>query len=100
MSETAGKDSPMAKSKQTIPVVGGVDTHKDLHVAAVVDNYDQVMGTHSFATTRQGYKLMLASMRSLGGLQRIGVECTAAMVPAFEIYAGRWCRRFGGDCTG
>jgi len=68
----------MAKSKQTIPVVGGVDTHKDLHVAAVVDDYDQVLGTHSFATTRQGYKLMLTWMRSFGDLQRIGVECTGS----------------------
>ena len=68
----------MAKSKQTTSVVGGVDTHKDLHVAAVVDDNDQVLGTQSFATTRQGYKLMLTWMRSLGDLQRIGVECTGS----------------------
>jgi transposase len=78
MSETAGKDIPVTKSKQTIPVVGRVDTHKDLHVAAVVDNNDQVLGTQSFATTRQGYKLMLTWMRSFGDLQRIGVECTGS----------------------
>jgi transposase len=53
-------------------------THKDLHVAAVVDNNDQVLGTQNFATTRQGYKLMLAWMRSFGDLQRIGVECTGS----------------------
>ena len=68
----------MAKSIQTVPVVGGVDTHKDLHVAAVVDDNDQVLGTQSFATTRQGYKLMLTWMRSFGDLQRIGVECTGS----------------------
>lgn len=68
----------MAKSKQTTPVVGGVDTHKDLHVAAIVDDNDQVLGTQSFATTRQGYKLMLIWMRSFGDLQRIGVECTGS----------------------
>lgn len=68
----------MAKSKQSTPVVGGVDTHKDLHVAAVVDDNDQVLGTQSFATTRQGYKLMLTWMRSFGDLQRIGVECTGS----------------------
>ena len=68
----------MAKSKQTIPVVDGVDTHKDLHVAAVVDDNDQVLGTQSFATTRQGYKLMLTWMHSFGDLQRIGVECTGS----------------------
>ena len=36
-------------------VVGGVDTHKDLHVAALVDEQDRVLGTRCFATTRQGY---------------------------------------------
>ena len=51
--DTAGKDDPMVKSKQTTPVVGGVDTHKAPHVAAVVDDYDQMLGTQNFATTRQ-----------------------------------------------
>ena len=59
-------------------IVGGVDRHKDLHVAAVVDEQDRVLGTHSFATTRQGYRQMLAWMRSLGDLQRIGVESTGS----------------------
>lgn len=57
-------------------VVGGVDTHKDLHFAAVVDDQDRVLGNQSFATTRQGYKQMLAWLRSFGELARIGVECT------------------------
>ncbi len=33
----------MAKPTQITPVVGGVDTHKDLHVAAVVDQSDRVL---------------------------------------------------------
>jgi transposase len=57
-------------------VIGGADTHKDLHVAAVVDQHDQVLSSRSFATTRQGYKLMLAWMRTFGQLQRVGVEAT------------------------
>lgn len=57
-------------------VVGGVDTHKDLHVAAVVDSQDRVLGSESFPTTRHGYKQMLLWMRSFGELARIGVECT------------------------
>lgn len=32
-------------------VVGGVDTHKDLHVSAVVDHYDRLLGSASFPTT-------------------------------------------------
>ena len=57
-------------------VVGGVDTHKDLHVAAVVDEHDQMLGSESFASTRHGYKEMLGWMRSFGELERVGVECT------------------------
>lgn len=35
-------------------VVGGVDTHKDLHVAAIVDGQDLFLASESFPTTRQG----------------------------------------------
>ena len=59
-------------------VIGGVDTHKDLHVAAVVDERDRVLATASFATTRQGYRKMLVWMRSFGAVQRIGVESTGS----------------------
>jgi len=59
-------------------IVGGVDTHKDLHVAAVVDEQDRVLGTRSFASTRQGYRQMLAWMRCFGQIQRVGVESTGS----------------------
>ena len=57
-------------------VIGGVDTHKDLHVAAVVDEHNRVLGGQCFPTTRHGYKQMLAWMRSFGQLRRVGVEAT------------------------
>jgi transposase len=57
-------------------VVGGVDTHKDLHVAAVVDEHDRVLGSRCFPTTRHGYKQMLTWMRPLGPLRRVGIEAT------------------------
>src|ERR1700760_1947865 len=57
-------------------VVGGVDTHKDLHVAAVVDELDRVLASHCFATTRHGYRQMLVWMHTFGSLQRIGIEAT------------------------
>lgn len=64
------------KSNTGRRVVGGVDTHKDLHVASVVDERDQVLGTQSFATTRQGYRQMVQWMGSLGDVLRVGVEST------------------------
>lgn len=66
------------KSVLTPSVVGGVDTHKDLHVAAVVDENNRVLGSKFFATTRQGYRQMLTWMTSFGTVARIGVECTGS----------------------
>src|SRR6478672_10906658 len=68
----------MAVIEGVCRIVGGVDTHKDLHVAAIVDEQDRIIGTRSFATTRQGYRQMLAWMRSFGELQRIGIESTGS----------------------
>lgn len=70
----------MAKAKliNSPSVVEGVDTHKDLHVAAVVDRNNRVLGSEFFATTRQGYRQMLAWMASFGTVERIGVECTGS----------------------
>ena len=59
-------------------VVGGVDTHKDLHVAAVVDTDAVVLGTESFSTTRAGYRAMVRWMRSFGDLRKVGVEGTGS----------------------
>src|ERR1700689_3584935 len=68
----------MAVNEGTRRIFGGLDTHKDLHVAAAVDEQDRVLGTRSFATTRQGYRQMLAWMRAFGDLQRIGIESTGS----------------------
>ncbi|MEV8212023.1 transposase, partial [Streptomyces sp. NPDC079189] len=50
------------------PVFAGVDTHKEIHVAAVIDPAGTVLGTHSFSTTRAGYRALLAWVRSHGDL--------------------------------
>jgi transposase len=59
-------------------VVGGIDTHKDLHVAAVVDGAEVVLGTESFPTTRAGYRSIVRWMRSFGEVRRVGVEGTGS----------------------
>ena len=66
----------MERDGENRRIVGGVDTHKDLHVAAVVDERDRVLASRCFPTTRHGYKQMLTWMRSFGPLQRIGIEAT------------------------
>jgi len=69
----------MKDPKSPSPVIiGGVDTHKELHVAAVVDATDTVLATESLSTTRAGYPAMLRWMRSYGDIARVGVECTGS----------------------
>lgn len=59
-------------------VVGGVDTHQDQHVAAVVDPQGSVLGVQHFPTTRHGYLALIGWMREFGDLTRVGVECTGS----------------------
>ena len=56
------------------PVTGGVDTHKDLHVAAVLDELGRLLAKESFPTTRAGYRRLLRWLRSHGELAAVGVE--------------------------
>jgi len=59
-------------------VVGGVDTHKEIHVAAAVDGTGRILGTKEFPTTSAGHKAMLRWWARKGRLLRVGVEGTGA----------------------
>jgi transposase len=59
------------------PVVGGVDTHLDVHVAAAVDSLGGLLGVRSFPTTPAGYHALSAWLGSFGTIERVGVEGTS-----------------------
>lgn len=59
-------------------VVLGVDTHKDVHVAAVLSALGVLLATSSFPTTAKGYRQLLAWARCFGPVNRAGVECTGS----------------------
>ena len=59
-------------------IVGGVDTHLEVHVAAVVNHIGQILATESFPTTPAGYRQLCAWMRRHGELRQVGVEGTGA----------------------
>jgi transposase len=59
-------------------VIGGVDTHKDFHVAVVINMIGHVQGTARFDTTPDGYAGLLAWMTGHGPVAKIGVEGTGA----------------------
>ena len=61
-------------------MVGGIDTHKDLHMAAVVVDRDdgRLLETKDFSTTRAGYRALLRWMRQHGALESVGIEGTGS----------------------
>ena len=65
-------------SGSRVDVFGGVDTHRDFHVAAVADGVGRVVGSESFAAEATGYEQLVAWLRSKGGLIRVGVEGTGS----------------------
>jgi len=56
----------------------GVDTHKDVHVAAVISGLGVLLGTRSFPTTASGYRQLLDRAGGFGTIRRAGVECTGS----------------------
>jgi transposase len=61
-----------------ITVIGGVDTHKHTHHAAVVDDQGRLLGDRQFPANEHGYRDLLAWMRSQGTVRAIGVEGTGS----------------------
>jgi transposase len=57
-------------------VILGVDTHLDTHVAAVIDHTGVLLGTLAAPTSSAGYLKILQWAKSLGTLDKAGVEGT------------------------
>lgn len=55
-------------------VIGGVDTHKNIHITAIVNDSNQELSSEYFPATRHGYKEMLKWMSSFGKISRVGIE--------------------------
>src|SRR3954467_2285978 len=70
------------------PVTGGVDTHKDAHVAAVVDLLGAVLATRSFPNHGVGHRELLAWLSTHGPIGRVGVEGTGSYGAGLSRYLG------------
>jgi transposase len=74
-------------------VIGGVDTHADVHVAAAVNHVGGVLGIESFTTTLAGYRRLVSWLRSHGELTLVGVEGTGS----YGVGVARYLARAGFD---
>lgn len=59
-------------------VYGGVDTHKEFHVAAVIDDVGRILGTETFPATAAGYRRLERWLERHGQLAKVGVEGTGS----------------------
>jgi len=67
-------------------VVLGVDTHGEVHVAAVVSPLGKILGTESFPATMAGYRRLLVWARKRGTVRRAGVEGTGTFGAGLSRY--------------
>lgn len=71
--------------------VVGIDTHKATLAACAIDEVGQVLGERTFPNERAGFAALLAWLRELGDLGRIGLEGSAgfgAAAARFLLAAG------------
>ena len=61
-----------------LTICGGVDTHRDVHVAAVVDTAGRVLGSAPFIADTAGYEKLGDWLQSHGSVVRVGVEGTGS----------------------
>ena len=59
-------------------VVVGVDTHKDVHAAAVLDERGALLGTALFDADRGGYRALIGWSAGFGTPLRFGIEGTGS----------------------
>jgi transposase len=62
----------------TRSVVGGIDTHGEVHVVAALDDIGGLLGTESFGANPAGYEALLAWLASFGTVSKVGVEGTGS----------------------
>jgi transposase len=75
----------------TAPVTVGVDTHLDLHVAAVLDHTGRLLATQAFPASTRGYVALVTWAERFGPVQRVGVEGTGT----YGAGLARFVRAYG-----
>jgi transposase len=70
-------------------ITGGVDTHRDVHVAAALDPLGGVLATESFPADAAGYQALLKWLETFGDVTKVGVEGTGSYGSGLASYLCR-----------
>ncbi|MFE8957469.1 IS110 family RNA-guided transposase [Streptomyces iakyrus] len=77
---------PRTRRRPAEEVVLGVDTHRDVHVAAVLSVSGVVLAIDEFPATAAGYRDLLKRARKCGAVRRAGVEGTGSYGASLSRY--------------
>jgi transposase len=69
-----------------LKVIGGVDTHKHTHYAAVIDDNGRLLGHEEFPARASGYLALLEWMTQFGEVIAIGIECSGSFGATLTRY--------------
>ncbi len=72
-----------------VDVFGGVDTHRDIHVGAVLDHTGRLLGAEEFRADAAGYAQLEEWLRSWGRPVQVGVEGTGSYGAGLARYLTR-----------
>ncbi|GAA1663286.1 IS110 family transposase [Catellatospora bangladeshensis] len=70
-------------------IIAGVDTHKDTHTAAVLDEHGRLLATAGFPATGDGYRQLLDWLATFGTPTVAGVEGTGSYGAGLTGYLTR-----------
>lgn len=65
-------------AKEPVVVTGGIDTHLDFNVGAVIDQTTRVLGTETFSTDARGNRALQKWLLGFGALDQVGIEGTGS----------------------
>jgi transposase len=63
---------------ETRAVIGGVDTHADMHVAAALDPIGGLLGVQELPVSPVGYACLLGWLGGFGTVALVGIEGTGS----------------------
>jgi transposase len=72
-------------------VTVGVDTHLEVHVAAVVDRTGRLLGTQGFPASTRGYVALVTWAEGFGAVEHVAVEGTGT----YGAGLARFVRAYG-----
>jgi transposase len=72
------QDGLLTMTNDVLEVIGGVDTHADNHVLAILDQLGRMLSVQSFPSTTDGCRDLLAALMQAGPVRAVGIEGTGS----------------------